>query len=660
MPTSKFYKNYCQVFVSILCVCLQLIVFISPLFFSQSVKAEELKAEISENINDLTVENVTVEGNRLVPAEDILGVVKTRRGDRFDRDQVMQDLKAVNSMGYFDDKSLQVIPEMGGSGVLLKIRVQENAPVTQFAFQGNTVLSSGDLSQLFADQLGKPQNLTQLSQAIDKVERAYHEKGFMLARIVDVKDDPDGSVSINIDEGVINDVKIIGNKKTKDFIIRNAIKIKPGTVYNERQLTNDLRKLYGNGYFQDIKRSLTPSPDHPDKYTLKVEVDEKRTGSIGLGGGVDTIAGPFGSFSFSDSNFRGRGQIVSFNSQMGSGMFNQLSNTINNAGTTFLPNSKTYQFEASFIEPNIRGTNTSMAVSGFARNYGSMLIDESQQKTLGANITFTRPGRGHFSYSLGLLGENTALKDFGTLTGPNGFLTQQALKLGKAYDVASAQMAAQQIRNSQLKGGTYFSLSPTLYYDTRDSMFDPRKGSFGKVTAGPSIGINGASFAKLGASVSKFIPVGKTSTLAFNVQGGTGIGGMPQFAQYRLGGWNGLRGYRTFSDLGTGTGMLMASAELRMRLPLPKMSKSSRYGAFVNAVEKNVRAVTFFDVGRSYGNGLVNNFYQRASMGAAVGVGLRMNLPYVGLIRIDYGMPLISTALGKFTPRFTLGFGDKF
>src|SRR5262245_54100432 len=43
----------------------------------------------------LTVEDVTVEGNRLVPTENILGVVKTRRGDKFDRDQVVQDLKAV-------------------------------------------------------------------------------------------------------------------------------------------------------------------------------------------------------------------------------------------------------------------------------------------------------------------------------------------------------------------------------------------------------------------------------------------------------------------------------------------------------------------------------------------------------------------------------------
>lgn len=632
-----------------------------------SIGGKTLSAEIAESDN-LTVEDVTVEGNRLIPSEDIIGVIKTRRGDRFDRDQVMRDLKAVNGMGYFDDRSLQAIPEMGGNGVLLKIRVQENAPVTQFAFQGNTVLSSEDLSKLFSDQLGKPQNLTQLSQAIDKVEQAYHEKGFMLARVVDVKDDPDGSVSVKVDEGTIGDIKIVGNKKTKDFIVRNAIKLKPGQVYNERELTADLRKLFGNGYFQDIRRSLTPDPAQPDKYTLKVEVDEKRTGSVGLGGGVDTISGPFGSFSFADSNFRGRGQIMSFNSQVGSAMFNGLTNNINNGGTAFLPTGtggRTYQFEASFVEPSLRGSKTSLGLNAFARNSGSMLVDEAMQRSLGASLTFARPFKKNWSGSLALTGEQTFLKGFTGLVPQTGSvmenLANRAQQLGLASDSASANAFAQQIRNDQLKGGVYATLSPTLYRDTRDNTFDPRKGSFTKLTAGPSIGLNGGSFAKAGVSVSKFIPVTKETTLAINTQAGSGFGGLPQFSQYRLGGFNGLRGYRSFSDLGTGSGMLMGSMELRRKLPLPKGGRGSGAGGTIlSYVDKNVRAVSFFDFGGVSGNKFINNMYSRGTVGAAVGVGLRVNVPMVGLVRFDYGFPLLSTALGGLKPRLTVGFGDKF
>ena len=336
--------------------------------------------QISES--SLMVDTIKIEGNRLVSTEDIMQVVKTKPGDRFNRDAVLQDLKAINGLGYFDERNLQVVPELNGSGVLLKIRVTENAPITQFAFSGNRVLDSQEITKIFTEQMGKPQNLSALSSAIDKVEQTYHEKGYVLARVTDVRNDPDGTIGLSINEGEIDKIEISGNKKTKDFIIRQALKMKAGMVYNEKSLTNDLRKLFANGYFQDVRRSLVPAANNPDKYVLKVEVDEKRSGSVGLGGGIDTLAGPFGSFTLSDNNFRGRGESLSLSSQVGTGFFGSVSNTLNNGGVGFVPNTRTYQLQADYIVPNIRGTNTSMAVSGFGRDMGSFMIQQSMQRTL--------------------------------------------------------------------------------------------------------------------------------------------------------------------------------------------------------------------------------------------------------------------------------------
>ncbi|HMY53553.1 MAG TPA: BamA/TamA family outer membrane protein, partial [Candidatus Obscuribacter sp.] len=122
----------------------------------------------------------------------------------------------------------------------------------------------------------------------------------------------------------------------------------------------------------------------------------------------------------------------------------------------------------------------------------------------------------------------------------------------------------------------------------------------------------------------------------------------------RLGGWNGVRGYRAFSDLGTGTGMLMATAELRAKLPLPETNPVFK------TLKKNVKAVAFADFGQVMGNGITNSLLSRSSMGASVGLGLRVNMPMVGLVRIDYGLPLVSSILGRTTPRLTIGFGEKF
>jgi len=78
-------------------------------------------------------------------------------------------------------------------------------------------------------------------------------------------------------------------------------------------------------------------------------------------------------------------------------------------------------------------------------------------------------------------------------------------------------------------------------------------------------------------------------------------------------------------------------------------------------VHKNVRFVLFADGGAVGGNSIYNSLYSRINAGAAVGVGMRLKVPYLGLIRIDYGLPLIAPMLGgKMIPRFTFGFGDKF
>lgn len=624
---------------------------------SSTTSEPQLQAETPTTDSSRIVDDVKIVGNRLVPTEDIASVVKTKRGDKFDKQQVMQDLQAINEMGYFDDKSLQVTPEVTSSGVLLKIRVVENAPVTQFSFDGNNVIPSSEISKLFADQLGKPQNLNQLSSSISQVEEMYHQKGYLLARVTDVKDDPDGSVSLKINEGIIGEVEIKGNRKTKDFIVRQSIDLKAGSVYNEHQLSAGLKKLYANGYFQDIRRSLAPSATDPDKFTLTVEVDEKRTGAVGVGGGVDSAAGPFGSLSFSDANFQGKGQVLSFNGSMGAGMAGLANQGA--GGTGVLPSARTFQAEVNFLEPHLKGTNTAMNISGFGRNYASMVVDQSTQRSLGGSVSFSRQVRRNTNFNLGLMGERTTMADYASTFGADAVtqsMAARALQLGEATTQLGADQLAASVRANQLMGGTFFTVNPSLTYDTRNAYIDATRGTYAKISAGPSLGLSGATFAKVGASVSKFIPLkGDDITFATNIQAGAGLGGLPQFAQYRLGGWNGVRGYGQFTDLGVGTNLLMATAEVRSKIPfLPKDSGITKF------VDKHVKLALFADAGSVGGNRLTNSLLSRSPMGASVGVGLRIKVPMLGLMRLDYGIPLINSVLGGMTPRFTVGFGDKF
>jgi outer membrane protein assembly factor BamA len=102
--------------------------------------------------------------------------------------------------------------------------------------------------------------------------------------------------------------------------------------------------------------------------------------------------------------------------------------------------------------------------------------------------------------------------------------------------------------------------------------------------------------------------------------------------------------------------MLMGSAEIRHRIPGLKNMDSG----LARTIDKHVKLDAFFDAGQVGGNSLANSLTERSTMGASVGVGIRVQVPMIGMIRLDYGMPLINSLMGGMTPRFTIGFGDKF
>jgi outer membrane protein assembly factor BamA len=101
--------------------------------------------------------------------------------------------------------------------------------------------------------------------------------------------------------------------------------------------------------------------------------------------------------------------------------------------------------------------------------------------------------------------------------------------------------------------------------------------------------------------------------------------------------------------------MLMGTIELRKKLHLKGDNVVSK------VINNNVKFTTWFDYGQVMGNGNMNNLLTRTNLGASVGVGVRLKVPMIGMVRIDYGLPVINTLQNsKLTPRLTFGFGDKF
>ena len=625
--------------------------------------------------NELTINKILFEGNRLVTNDEILNVISTKVGKTFDKEKILNDLEAIDKLGYFIRDSIQAKPQQTEDGILLKIRIEENSPITNVQILGNTLISQEEILYIVQDLIGKPESLSKITQTIDLIEKAYQERGYVLASVSNIALDPDGTLTIWMNEGMLDKIVIKGNTKTKEKYIRRLIpNLKAGDPYNELLLVQDFRNLENTGFFEEIHRSLIPSDDDPAKFDLQVELKEKRTASFGFGGGVNTVHGAFANLGFNNSNLFGEGKSVSFNTQLGTGL---LANSFLNQ--RFLSERKTINVEARYTDPNFLNTNNHVSIFSHGYTFNSYLVDLAQEKNLALGVSVTRPLGKNFYGGFDLIGEDVRMKEYNNSA--VNFLTDQiinvengkylenvtqknAFKPGQSFtnhlsDVneETANKIAKEIREEQLKAGRYIHLNPSFIFDTRDNKLSSQSGWYTKVNVGPSIGLGQDTYGKLGIDVRRFVPIGQKVTLAFNVQGASSVfGDVPMYSQYKAGGYYGVRGYRSFSDLGIGSRSLFASAEVRTPLldALPGFKKS--------ALSENFKLVFFSDFGFVDGNDRINRLFNRLRNAASYGIGLRANIPMLGPIRVDYGIPFTKALWNhkNILGRFNFGFGERF
>lgn len=624
----------------------------------------------------LTIKQVLIEGNRLVPEEHILSAIDSKVGTKFDKDRVLSDLEAIDRLGYFVRDSIEAKPVQTDEGVLLKIRIEENNPIARVQIVGNKLINTDELLVVVQPLIGRPESLKKISDTLDRIEKRYQESGYLLARVTDIGLDPDGTLTITLDEGIIDKVVFKGNIKTKEkYIKRFTPNLASGEPYNELLLVQDFRSLQGTGLFEDIKRTVSPSKTNAGKYDLNIELAEKRNSSFGFGGGANTLNGVFANFGFSNRNLFGEGKQFSFNTQLGTGI---LANAF--VDQRFLSEGKTIQVEARYTDPYFLDTDNQVSIFARGNNFNSYLVDLAQEKSYGLGFSLMRPLGMNLSGGFDLIGESVEMKDYGLQA--TDFLVNQLVNVdnGKYLDEIieknafqagqslsdhqdaikrqAAKELAQELREEQLKGGKFLQINPTLSYDTRDNQINPTVGWNNRINFGQAIGIGNDSYTKLGIDVRRYIPIGEKTTLAFNLQGASSlIGDIPMYSQFKAGGFYGVRGYRSFSDLGIGSRSLLASAEIRTPLldTIPGIQNTP--------IGENLRLVFFGDAGYVGGNSRLNRLFNRLDTAISTGIGIRANIPVLGPIRVDYGIPLIDPLWkhnNNILGRFNFGFADRF
>ena len=579
-----------------------------------------------------TIRDIEIYGTNVIKPAVVLSKMQLHKGDPFDADMVQRDLKNVYELGFFTEKMKAIPVENADGTVTLKILLEENIPVTDVTIDGNTVISSEELMPLLTPLIGKPQNIEEVNAAIEKINECYASKGYILARVDTIYDDPDGTINIGLKEGKINKILISGNQKTKDYVITRNILTEPGMVYNENQIKEDLVRLYSTQAFKDVNRSIDVCPDDPDKYDVTIMITEQRTASISLGGGLDSSTGVFGSLGISDNNFRGLNQRVSLSGIVGSGVI---------MSDTTVKNHMNFQAELSFFQPYFLNADTSLLSKIFFRDFGSYNVPLAVEDRIGieASLSPRMKSNPNISTTFAVGVENIDVREGDR---------DRIVGMYRAKNINIAERA------KQLEGGLFLTLSPGLNYDTRDSALNPRNGVLATARFDQAFALDGfnKTNGKLTGMIKRFFPIARKSSLSFTAKAGGKIYGdnMPEVMAYRLGGPYTVRGYK-INGVGTGDAFAMGSIELATPVLFLDRLKVNFF--------QNLRLTFFVDAGKVFGTYLSDKLYDRPMQAITAGIGLKLYIPGVGPLSVDYGIPITRCgSYGNKNGYFTFGVGD--
>ena len=585
------------------------------------------------------VRKIRFEGNQAFADQDLRKEMKVKekgwfswltKSGRIEGNQLDDDLSAIldfyHSRGYLRASSPGVRREPVGDGrldLVIPINECEKYSVAGVGFGKMTVFTHEERYPALTLNGNDAYSSKKMHADITMIRNYYGSRGYADAVVTpDIRDAGPNRVNIvyRITEGKryrVGRVNITGNTKTKDKVIRREIPLKPGDMFNSVELETTKARLENLQYFGDVQVSGTPGGS--GYRDVDVLVEEKATGSVGVGLGFSSIDSIVGFLTLEQANFdlfhpwnfTGGGQRFAMNLRLGT---------------------ERSEASISIVEPWFLDRQLALGTELFYKN-STYFSDWFEQTNAGGAISLRKPlgPRSSIRGEIRLEGIEIDSEVDSSDTFVNG--------TGGAGNVpGDPTNGANSFLSEENIGGNYFrsAIGVNYIFDSRDSTVEARSGhkvDLGVTVAGGFLG-GDVDTITVSAQGSKFwnfrwdTILSLTGELAFvdSLNGDE----IPVFERMFLGGGRTLRGFE-FRDIG----------------PRDDGYTNDVYGGnslgyvsieYTVPVVETIRAAVFSDIGfvnaDSWDPG-VSDLY------SDVGVGLRIKLPISPLpLALDYAIPV--------------------
>ena len=571
------------------------------------------------------IKDIYIEGNQSFAKGRILKLLKTKRAWFFNagvlKEEVLkEDLERIKSFyqreGFTDVLAVyEVKPDVKKSYLLfvtLKIVEGKKYLVGSVIVQGNKDVTEKEILKTLTDCIpGKVFSQELMKKDLTSIQGLYFDRGYISAQVGE-------SSLVNTDSGrvdvtyaivenqvvYVDKIKIRGNIKTKDVVIRREMRIRPGDKFDGEKLRRSKERLTNLGFFEEVSYDTEETTESAKK-NLVVDVKETKTGAFSFGGGYSTVDQFVGFVEVEQKNFdwrnwpyfTGAGQSLKVRASIGN-----LSNG----------------FELSFTEPWMFDYPVSFGFDLYRRTH-----TEDSESGYGYDETVTggdlRLGKELSEY---LRGDLTYRLD--------------------QIEISNAASGSSQALLDEVGTNVVSVISPSLTYDSRDNVFNARKGNL-FTAAFDFAGLGGdKSYLKFFGRASHYFPMPRGAVL--EVRGRLGLAepygnttSMPIYERFFAGGAYTIRGYeeRKVGPIDPGSseplgGASMVVGNIEYTYPLFSFLKVAAFYDVGNVWEK---AGDIFSNKDAYG---VKN---SGGIKSSFGLGLRINTP-IGPIMLDYGIPM--------------------
>ena len=365
-------------------------------------------------------------------------------GAKFDTKKYEEDkdniLDYYNSLGYRDATIVNDTVYYNGNGhINIDIKVSEGRRYYfgNITWRGNTKYSDSILTAILGIRKGDIYNLETLNKKLGKSAAAeggdisgiYQDDGYLFFNTDPVETavyNDTIDYEIRIIEGpqaTIKNIRIFGNDRTKEHVIRRELRTIPGEKFSRTDLMRSQREIAQLNYFNQEKIGIDPRPN-PDDGTVDINytVEEKSSDQLELSAGWGGFIGLTGTLGISFNNFSVRNiwkKQAWDPLPMGEGQ--KLSLRVQSNGKAF----RSYNF--SFTEPWFGGKKrNALTLSVFNTKFGQTYdpitgmfdpnaADSKYISTTGATVSLAKQLKwpdDFFSLSIGLNYTRYKLSDY--------------------------------------------------------------------------------------------------------------------------------------------------------------------------------------------------------------------------------------------------------